>query len=179
MAHGCQRLFGRRWRPGDIRRVTAVSVDLNVTSDVDVPDAASLAALSGLVRYVLDHERACGAWVIGIRFTSDDEIRRVHREFMGIDSATDIMTFPHGGDGEDFPGASRDEVGGDLMISIDHARANAETAGWSTGDEVLFLIAHGILHLLGWDDHSDAKREAMLSRQYVLLERWKTSGTLS
>ncbi|MDQ3540390.1 MAG: rRNA maturation RNase YbeY, partial [Chloroflexota bacterium] len=144
--------------------MTAVSVELHVMSDVEVPVAASVAALSRLIRYVLEHEGAGGEWNIGIQFTSDEEIQRLHRDFMGIDSPTDIMTFPYNGSDEAFPGVIEDMTGGDLIISVDHARANAELAGWTTENELLFLVTHGMLHLLGWNDHTDAERDAMLSR---------------
>lgn len=153
--------------------MTPVSIDLHVMSDVDVPVAASVAALSRLIRYVLEHEGARGEWNIGIQFTSDEEIQRVHRDFMGIDSATDIMTFPYDGSDKSFPGVMEDVTGGDLVISVDHARANAESAGWTTGDELWFLVAHGMLHLLGWNDHTDAERDGMLSRQHELLQAWQ------
>lgn len=153
--------------------MTAVSVDLNITSDVDVPDVASPVAVSGLIRHVLEREGSHGAWTIGIQFTSDEEIQRIHRDFMGIDSPTDIMTFPYDGSEEAFPGVIEDVTGGDLVISLDHARTNAEAAGWTTGEELLFLVAHGVLHLVGWNDHTEAERDVMLARQHDLLEGWQ------
>jgi len=151
----------------------SVSVDLQVTSDVEVPEEASLAALTGLVRHVLDSEGASGAWSMVIQFTSDSEIQRLHRDFMGIDEPTDIMTFPYDGSDEAFPGVMDEVTGGDVVISVDSARANAGTAGWSTGEEVLFLVTHGVLHLVGWNDHTDPERDAMLDRQHELLRAWK------
>lgn len=153
--------------------MTSVSVDLQLASDVEVPEAASAAALTGLIRHVLDEEGARGEWSIAIQFTSDAEIQRMHRDFMGSDSPTDIMTFPYDGSDEAFPGVIDDVTGGDLVISVDRARENAESAGWPTGDELLFLVTHGVLHLLGWNDHTDAERDAMLTRQHELLQAWR------
>jgi rRNA maturation RNase YbeY len=55
---------------------------------------------------------------------------------------------------------------------VDTARENAAIVGWSLADELFFLVAHGILHLLDWDDHSTEDRTAMLDRQRVLLASW-------
>lgn len=173
MAHGCRRLCGRHWHRSEIHHVTAATVDLSITSDVDVPDAASLTTLSELIRHVLEREGAREKWNIGIQFTSDEEIQRLHRDFMGIDSPTDIMTFPYDGSDEAFPGVIEDMTGGDLIISVDHARANAELAGWTTENELLFLVTHGVLHLLGWSDHTGAERDAMLAHQHDLLQTWQ------
>lgn len=178
MEHDSQQPCVHPWPPNDVVRVTANLVALQVSADVDVPDGISNSELSSLITHVLDQEGATGDWGIGIRFTSDDAIQRMHSDFMGIDTPTDIMTFPYGDSDEGFPSAAEEELGGDLVISIEHARENAATAGWTDIDEVLFLVTHGVLHLLGWDDHGDAARGAMLARQLELLEAWRRNGTL-
>lgn len=152
--------------------MTSVSIELHIESTVDGPECVSSGLLYGLVRHVLDLEAGGGEWNIGIRFTSDEDIQKMHRDFMGIDTPTDIMTFPHGDDGDGFPNGAGRETGGDLVISVDRARENASTAGWSTVDELLFLIVHGMLHLLDWSDDSDAERDVMLARQHELLREW-------
>lgn len=96
----------------------------------------------------------------------------MHRYFMGIGTPTDIMTFPY--EALDVSGVQAMEqvAGGDLVISMDHIRENAVTAGWSARDELLFVIVHGVLHLLGWDDQTGRDRDAMLARQHELLGLW-------
>lgn len=158
--------------------MTAASVYLQLATGIDLPEGVSVDLLSGLVTYILDREGAAAAWSIGIRLTSDDEIQRLHRQFMGIDTPTDIMTFPYGGVDDGFPGEAEDERGGDLVISIHHARENAISAGWTPIEEVLFLVSHGVLHLLGWNDHSKEEREAMLARQHDLLKDWQCDRTM-
>jgi len=152
--------------------VTFALADVQVTADVDVPSGVSAAALSGLVEFVLDQEGAKGDWNFGIRFTSDEALQRMHHEFMGTDTPTDIMTFPYGNGDTGFPGFVVEESGGDLVISVDRARENAQLARWSVEEELMFLVAHGVLHLLGWDDLSESDRQAMLARQHHLLKEW-------
>ncbi|MCO5217002.1 MAG: rRNA maturation RNase YbeY [Thermomicrobiales bacterium] len=119
---------------------------------------------------VLAAEEVDEPWLVGIQIVDDETMRTAHVEFMDIDEPTDIMTFPYADEEDDLWGDS--EVGGDLMISVDRAAENAIEAGWSTIDEMHFLIVHGLLHLLGWDDHTPEDRASMLAHQRELIDQW-------
>lgn len=140
-----------------------LSLDLSLVSDAAAGDLADEAQLRALAGSILAAEGAVGAWEIVVALVSDDELQSLHRQFMGIDEPTDIMTFPYGDE----------SPGGDLAISADHARARAVEWGNSPAEEILFLVAHGVLHLLGWNDTSPARRDAMLQRQTELVGRWR------
>lgn len=155
--------------------MSSASADVEVTADVDVPPALSADVLSDLVAFVLAREGSGGDWSIGVRFTSDAALQRMHKDYMGIETPTDIMTFPYGGGDVEFPGAIPDESGGDLVISVDRAGENAVLARWSIEEELMFLVVHGVLHLLGWDDLSELDRDAMLARQQQLLQEWMSN----
>lgn len=142
---------------------------VSVETEVELPDAVNETTISSLVSHVLTCEGFTEEWQVGVQFVDDPTMQAAHAEFMDIDEPTDIMTFPYADD-DDIWGES--EAGGDLIISVDTARENAEVAGWSHADELHFLVAHGLLHLIGWDDHSDTDRAAMLNRQRELLESW-------
>lgn len=152
-----------------------LSVDVLIEEDVAPPEGLSGASLSSLARHVLVEEGMSGEWQIGVRFLDDAAMQQAHREYMGIDEPTDIMTFPY----EDAPfgeiPVETDEElvkGGDLMISVDRAADHARDAGWSTVEELRFLLVHGILHILGWNDLTDDDRARMLARQSALLTSW-------
>lgn len=142
---------------------------VSVETEVELPGAIDEASISSLVSHVLASEGVTEEWQVGVQFVDDSTMQAAHAEFMDIDEPTDIMTFPYADD-DDIWGES--EAGGDLIISVDTARENAEVAGWSHADELHFLVAHGLLHLIGWDDHSDTDRTAMLKRQRELLQAW-------
>lgn len=149
--------------------------ELTVEPDPDVALPADLTedAITALSLHVLQAEGAAGDWTLGFRFVGDGEMQRMHREFMGLDSPTDIMTFPLDADVWAFGDEDTAEtVGGDIVISVDTAASQASEGGWGVDDELRFLVVHGLLHLLGWDDHADADRAAMLDRQRALLESW-------
>lgn len=146
--------------------------DVVIDAQTAVPLSITEQRVRSLLTHVLDDEGIEDEWELAIQFVDDPTMQSAHVEFMDIDEPTDIMTFPYAADDDDTWGDSAS--GGDLMISVDRAKANAQDAGWDEEQELLFLIVHGILHLAGWDDHSDSDRTAMLARQHELLTSWKT-----
>lgn len=152
-----------------------LNVHISIDGDPHSPEGLSEAVISSLAQHILAEEGKSGVWQFGIQFVDDPTMQHAHDQFMGIDSPTDIMTFPYEDDPMDYeiPGLEDGEMiqqGGDLMISMDRAADHARDARWSTRKELEFLIVHGILHILGWDDESDDDRSRMLERQSILLE---------
>jgi probable rRNA maturation factor len=82
--------------------------------------------------------------------TTDAELRRLNRDFRGLDYPTDVLSFPSGGE----------ESLGDLAISVPRARAQAREFGHTVQDEIGILMLHGLLHLLGMDHETDNGRMA-------------------
>jgi probable rRNA maturation factor len=150
-----------------------LDLDLTVEEVMPLPDEVTETSLHSLVSHALMAEGQPGSWEVSVQVTSDDGIQIMHREFMGLDSPTDIMTFPY--EDEPFPGGETPAQGGDIVISLETAAANATDAGWTVSDELEFLVLHGVLHILGWDDVVDDDRAKMLARQSELLESWRES----
>jgi len=156
--------------PPDGRRAS-VALELTMDADLPLPPAIGEASLHSLSTFALAAEGASGPWEINVRFTTDAEIQRLHLDFMGLDLPTDIMTFPYDGDPVHpfMPAGS----GGDIVISVPTAEAHAADAGWGLDDELLFLVLHGLLHILGWNDEDADERAAMLARQADILGHWR------
>lgn len=94
---------------------------------------------------------------------SDDEfIHQLNRDYRGKDRPTDVLSF------EQDPAAG---VLGDVVISVPTARRQAKTHGHSTANEIEWLFLHGALHLLGYDDETEAQAEEMDRRAHRALER--------
>jgi probable rRNA maturation factor len=149
----------------------ALETSVNVDEQVAMPHGYSPGDVERVVEAALRAEGASGPWEISIVFADDDELRRLHREYLGDDTPTDIMTFPNeSGDGDWF-GDESGSVGGDIAISVDRAREQCADEGWDACRELLFLVAHGVLHLLGWDDATAESRAAMLDRQREILRQ--------
>jgi probable rRNA maturation factor len=101
-------------------------------------------------------------------------MRRLNREWRGIDKTTDVLSFsqsetPKGTDSPHFPDSPN--LLGDVIISAPTAEKQARKSGKAFSAEIDFLLGHGILHLLGWRDDTPARREAMLARQQAIMER--------
>jgi len=91
-----------------------------------------------------------GSATIAVRLTSDDELRRLNRDFAGHDAVTDVLSF-----------AGSDRHLGDLAISWPAVLRQAQEFGESEETELGLLSVHGLLHLLGWDHESVAERKEM------------------
>jgi probable rRNA maturation factor len=88
--------------------------------------------------------------------TGDAELRRLNRQFRGLDYATDVLSFPAAG------GTSL----GDLAISLGRARVQAREYGHTIEQEVQILMLHGLLHLLGMDHETDNGRMARAEKRW-------------
>ena len=85
-------------------------------------------------------------------FCNDDKILEVNRQYLQHDYFTDIITFDY---------TEGDRIGGDLFISLDTVRSNAELFGRPYAEELHRVVIHGILHLCGINDKGPGEREIM------------------
>lgn len=125
--------------------------------------------------------RATSAWVRAVAaarsrrvgevayvFCDDKEILRVNRQYLEHDYYTDIITFDYSED---------DVIAGDLFISLDTVRSNAEKFGKDYEEELHRVIIHGILHLCGINDKGPGEREIMEAAEDEALTMRKTMTT--
>lgn len=94
---------------------------------------------------------------LSVLFVGDDEIRELNKRYLNRDYPTDVISFSmREGDFSSL----NENILGDVVVSLDNAKEYAEKKGVSIEDETLFLLIHGILHLVGYDherEGSDAK----------------------
>lgn len=104
---------------------------------------------------------------LSVALIDDAEMHALNRDWRGKDKPTDVLAFALR-EGEDADVHA--DVLGDVVISLDTAARQAAARGASTADEVRVLLAHGILHLLGYDhERSPAEARRMFARQRALL----------
>ena len=89
---------------------------------------------------------------VGYLFCDDEKILEVNREYLQHDYYTDIITFDYD---------EGDVINGDIVISLDTVRSNAEQLGKAYDEELHRVIIHGILHLCGLNDKGPGEREQM------------------
>ena len=97
---------------------------------------------------------------ISIIFCSDNYILDVNQKYLQHDYFTDIITFDY---------CEGDKLSGDLFISVDTVRDNAVEYGTEFNDELNRVIVHGVLHLIGYDDHCDEDIAEMRSKENYYL----------
>ncbi len=130
----------------------------------------------------LDYEGCPYEAEVNVILTDDEQIREVNREFRNVDKPTDVLSFPmltfaapsdFGFAEEAFADCFNPETGelvlGDVMISVDKVKEQAEKYGHSVRRELAFLMAHSMLHLCGYDHMEDKEREDMERRQEEIL----------
>lgn len=101
---------------------------------------------------------------IGYLFCDDEKILEVNREYLQHDYYTDIITFDYD---------EGNTINGDLVISLDTVRTNAEQFGKAYEEELLRVIIHGILHLCGINDKGPGEREIMEAAENKALEMFQ------
>lgn len=120
---------------------------------------------------------------INVLLTGNGEIHTANKEFRGIDRPTDVLSFPMvdydypsdfsyvEANPESYINPETDELLlGDIMISVDKVYEQADEYGHSRKREFAFLIAHSMLHLLGYDHIDEAERKVMEVKQEAILD---------
>ena len=116
---------------------------------------------------VMDEEECDFDAEISVTLVDDEAIHEINREHRGIDKPTDVLSFPMLEFDEDSADAEMELDGelvmlGDIVISMERAKSQAEEYGHELKREVAFLTAHSMLHLLGYDHVDDAEGERIM-----------------
>lgn len=100
---------------------------------------------------------------IEVSFVSDKRIKELNCAYRNINSSTDVLSFPLGENGEyDINPENGNLMLGDVIISIDHALAQADLYGHGIEREIAFLTVHSVLHLLGYDHVNGGEEERIM-----------------
>ncbi len=98
---------------------------------------------------------------ISVTFTDNEIIRELNKEYRDIDRETDVLSFP----------MDEDDMLGDIVISLEKAKEQAEEYGHSIEREISFLCVHSCLHLLGYDhETSEEDEKTMFAKQEEVLK---------
>ena len=96
-------------------------------------------------------------------FCSDERELAVNREFLGHDYCTDVITFDY---------STPSTLNGDIFISLDTVRSNAEMVGTTFDQELLRILIHGILHLTGQGDKTPDSKAQMTAKEELALAKY-------
>ena len=128
--------------------------------------------LCELVERVLSEEKAPRVMGMNVMLVRDPVIRRYHRDFMGLDSPTDCISFPPEGLEE---ANVLEPACGDVVLSVDHALSYSLENDILFAEEIVRYAVHGTLHCLGYDDIDPGDRRRMFAKQEKYVLYWKTN----
>ncbi len=110
---------------------------------------------------------------VSVTFVDNERIRELNAEFRNIDSETDVLSFPIGDEGGFEVNPDNDAIIlGDIVVSLEKAREQAEEYSHSFKRELAFLITHSLFHLLGYDHvNGGVEEKIMFDKQERVLEK--------
>lgn len=145
-----------------------MSIDVNDESGFT--PAPDLKEVSELAVFVFDQMRVHPQAELNVIMVDEATIERLHIDWMDLEGPTDVLSFPMdelrpAPIGEE----PREGMLGDIVVCPQVAAQQAFKAGHSTAEEILLLVTHGILHLLGYDHAEEDERKEMFDLQRKLL----------
>jgi probable rRNA maturation factor len=151
-------------------RLERICVEFTVEDGVNGTwDEAKIAALA---RAIIARELTQNDYVIALHLVGDESIRRLNATHRGQDIHTDVLSFPlDAARSADFVLPPNEPANlGDVVISYPRAAEQATEFGHSTDREVAYLVAHGVLHVLGYDHEAEPDKIRMRQREEEALQ---------
>ncbi|ASF29483.1 MULTISPECIES: rRNA maturation RNase YbeY [Bacillus amyloliquefaciens group] len=148
---------------------------IDIVDETNSVSADALQEVEKLLQFAAEKEGVQDQAEVSITIVTNDEIREINRDYRGKDTPTDVISFALEEEGEDeveIVGADMPPVLGDIIISADRTKEQAEEYGHSFMRELGFLAVHGFLHLLGYDHMTKEEEEEMFSKQKDLLDEY-------
>ncbi len=136
---------------------------IHVTRKISLPVELSISRIRHMAKATLKTRALVGDMTIV--FTDNDEIQHLNKTFRGIDSATDVLSFPS----EEIDPLTNARYLGDVIISFEKAKSQAQQNSRDVIDEISMLIVHGCLHLSGLDHSTVLEKDEMRKYQEGIL----------
>lgn len=161
-----------------------IHIEHESSEDFDFDVEETIAAV---IKATADHEKCPYEAVVEVLLTDDEGIRSLNREFRGLDSPTDVLSFPmieyeapgvfgfleERASADYFDPESGELLLGDIVISMEKVGEQARRFGHSEKRELAFLVAHSMMHLFGYDHVEEGEAVIMEKRQEEVLESLK------
>lgn len=135
---------------------------------IEMPEMDMRKVSKWIEEVAASHSRMVGN--LNYLFVNDEEILEANRQFVNHDYYTDIITFDY---------SHGDRISGDIMISLETVATNAEKFGVTYFRELLRVIIHGVLHLVGINDKGPGEREIMEAAENKALSLYDTQNTIT
>ncbi|WP_258729526.1 rRNA maturation RNase YbeY [Bacillus atrophaeus] len=152
-----------------------MSLLIDIIDETESVAEEMLKEIEKLLQFAAEREGVQDQAEVSVTIVTNDEIQQINKEYRGKDTPTDVISFAleEEGEGEvEIVGAEMPPVLGDIIISADRTKEQAEEYGHSFLRELGFLAVHGFLHLLGYDHMTKEQEEEMFTKQKDLLDNY-------
>jgi len=145
-------------------------MELNIDG-ISLPKSETIEQIKLAASYCLEEEGINHENIeVSLTFVDSDEIKQLNSAHRGVDTVTDVLSFPQ----YESPGEIPKDgyvLLGDVVICLDQALAQADTFGHSAEREILFLFVHSMFHLLGYDHHCEEEQSVMRQAEENIMAR--------
>lgn len=140
-----------------------IEVFNNTNEEIDTNE------IEKLTEFLVKYMKIDNAY-FNVIFVDNEEIKKINKEYRGIDKETDVISFAL--EDEKLIRVENERILGDIYISIEKAKVQAEEYDHSLKREICFLTTHGFLHLLGYDHMNKEDEEVMFKLQEEILNSY-------
>lgn len=148
-------------------------LDVDFLDETNSLDEKTSKLSEELLQFSAKQENIPNGSEVSVTFVTNERIQEINREYRDKDAPTDVLSFALEEMGEDeiaITGGDMPRVLGDIIISVERAKEQAEDYGHSFERELGFLTVHGFLHLLGYDHMTEEDEKEMFGRQKEILD---------
>ncbi|MDM5302539.1 rRNA maturation RNase YbeY [Bacillus subtilis] len=152
-----------------------MSLLIDIVDETGSVSEEMLKEVDHLLQFAAEREGVQDQAEVSVTIVTNEDIQQINKEYRGKDAPTDVISFAleEEGEGEvEILGAEMPPVLGDIIISADRTREQAEEYNHSFKRELGFLAVHGFLHLLGYDHMTKEEEEEMFTKQKDLLDAY-------
>ncbi|AMA53056.1 MULTISPECIES: rRNA maturation RNase YbeY [Bacillus] len=152
-----------------------MSLLIDIVDETGSVSEEMLKEVENLLQFAAEREGVQDQAEVSVTIVTNEDIQQINKDYRGKDAPTDVISFAleEEGEGEvEIVGAEMPPVLGDIIISADRTREQAEEYNHSFKRELGFLAVHGFLHLLGYDHMTKEEEEEMFTKQKDLLDAY-------
>lgn len=152
-----------------------MSLEIDFIDDTNEIGEEELQTIERLLNFAAEKEKVDQGSEVSVTFVTNEKIQEINKEYRDKDQPTDVISFAleETSEGErELLGSDMPRILGDIIISVQRTREQAEEYGHSELRELGFLAVHGFLHLLGYDHMTEKDEVVMFGRQREILDEF-------
>jgi probable rRNA maturation factor len=123
-----------------------------------------------IIKNIIQYLKVDEKTEISILFTDDKFIKSLNKKYRGINKSTDVLTFSLNEGDLKFPEVDKNKLLGDIVVSVETAQRQANNLNHNLEKELMILLIHGLLHLIGYDHEEDRDNKIMQVKENEILD---------